>query len=220
MKHEDNWRELMNAVVYQACSDYKTAMKKLKLDSKNKEALYTKRECEAFLKGELCEALLDYPKDKLISQLKEDAEMELYYESAAPISPKLLKQAREKAGLTREEMAYKLGYNASSPYTAFESGRPIPPNKISFLLKILGVEYTEISSDGSVDKASFVDTERLREARLKAGKTMSDVSIAMGFSPSYYRNIEAGVSKLPARHLKRCAEALETTVEFITGEMI
>lgn len=158
MKHEENWRELMYAVVIRACADYKKALKRLHRNPKDKKAQYTKMECERFFNDELYKELFELPPKQLIKQIKEVVETDIYYESLPAISPKLLRQARERAGISQEEMSERMGYSSTASYYGFEAGRfRVPANRTKALLEILGVEHSELVGE---DKPVLANIER------------------------------------------------------------
>ena len=69
---EDPYEALANAIVLQACEDYRTALRKLKKNPKNQEAMSEAMECERFFRSGWYQALTSVDGEYLIRKLREE----------------------------------------------------------------------------------------------------------------------------------------------------
>ena len=70
---ENPYERLGNAIVIQAARDYRTALKKLKKNPKNKDAIEEALQIERFFGSSLYQMLTSVDGDYLISQLRKEA---------------------------------------------------------------------------------------------------------------------------------------------------
>ena len=66
--------ELANAIIVQACKDYRSALKKLKRNPRHSESQRTKGSCERFFRSEWFEVLSDLDGEALISMIRKDVD--------------------------------------------------------------------------------------------------------------------------------------------------
>lgn len=66
------YTNLANAIIIQAAKDYKKALRRLKKFPRDKEARYTKRDCERFFRSGWFERLTDLDGEVLIRKLNEE----------------------------------------------------------------------------------------------------------------------------------------------------
>ena len=69
---EDPYEALANAIVLQACEDYRTALKKIKKNPKNQDAMSEAMECEHFFRSGWYQALTSVDGEYLIRKLREE----------------------------------------------------------------------------------------------------------------------------------------------------
>lgn len=69
---EDPYERLANAIVLQAVSDYRTALKKIKAHPKNREAISEALEIEKFFRSGWYSILTDVDGEYLIRRLQEE----------------------------------------------------------------------------------------------------------------------------------------------------
>ena len=69
---EDPYEALANAIVLQACEDYRAALKKIKKNPKNQEAMSEAMECERFFRSGWYQALTSVDGEYLIRKLREE----------------------------------------------------------------------------------------------------------------------------------------------------
>ena len=69
---EDPYERLANAIVLQAVSDYRVALKKIKAHSKNREAISEALEIEKFFRSGWYSILTDVDGEYLIRRLQEE----------------------------------------------------------------------------------------------------------------------------------------------------
>ena len=68
----DPYENLANAIIVQAASDYRTALKKLKRNPKNKDAMTEAMECERFFRSDWYEYLTSVDGEYLINKLRQE----------------------------------------------------------------------------------------------------------------------------------------------------
>ena len=68
----DPYENLANAIIVQAASDYRTALKKLKRNPKNKDAMAEAMECERFFRSDWYEHLTSVDGEYLINKLRQE----------------------------------------------------------------------------------------------------------------------------------------------------
>lgn len=68
-EHEQ-YENLANGIIMQACKDYKRALKKLKKNPNKYEHLKTKRDCEKFFRSQWFKALTNLNGQTLMDKLK------------------------------------------------------------------------------------------------------------------------------------------------------
>lgn len=72
---EDNgYTRLANAIVIQAAKDYRNALKRIKVNPRNSDALHTKGEVEKFFHSGFYSALTSIDPDMLIRKLNEEVQ--------------------------------------------------------------------------------------------------------------------------------------------------
>ena len=69
---EEATTRLANAIVITAAKDYRTALKKLKRNPKNKDAMATAMECERFFRSDWYKALTSVDGEWLINKLRQE----------------------------------------------------------------------------------------------------------------------------------------------------
>ena len=69
---DENYEGLANGIVAQAVKDYRSALRRLKRDSQNNTALYTKNEVERFFNSEWFKLLTKIDPVKLMEKLNEE----------------------------------------------------------------------------------------------------------------------------------------------------
>ncbi len=69
-KENRQYEELANAIVVEACKDYRRALRKLEKKPRDKESLSTKRDCEKFFKGKWFKSLTNLDGQKLMEMLR------------------------------------------------------------------------------------------------------------------------------------------------------
>ena len=67
---KDPYANIANAVILQAVNDYRKALKRLKINNRNKEALSNKRDCERFFRSNWYRTLTSVDGEMLIIKLK------------------------------------------------------------------------------------------------------------------------------------------------------
>ena len=70
----DPYENLANAIVLQAVKDYRDALKKLKINSNNRSALYWKHDVERFFRSNWYSYLTSIDSEWLINKLKEEVQ--------------------------------------------------------------------------------------------------------------------------------------------------
>lgn len=70
---ENPYERLANAIVLQAVSDYRAALKKVRKNPKNREALDTALQIEKFFHSQWYQTLTSVDGEYLITQLREEA---------------------------------------------------------------------------------------------------------------------------------------------------
>lgn len=68
----DPWQSLANAIVISAAKDYRTALRRLRRNPKNKTALSEIAELERFFRSDWYAMLTNVPGEALIRKLKEE----------------------------------------------------------------------------------------------------------------------------------------------------
>lgn len=71
----DPYENLANAIIKQAADDYRKALKALSLNSRNKEAQATVKECEDFFRSDWYKQLTSLDGEYLIRKLKEEVDI-------------------------------------------------------------------------------------------------------------------------------------------------
>ena len=69
---EEAATRLAHAIVITAAKDYRTALKKLKRNPKNKDAMATAMECERFFRSDWYKALTSVDGEWLINKLRQE----------------------------------------------------------------------------------------------------------------------------------------------------
>ena len=69
---DDPYEALANAIVLQACEDYRAALKKIKKNPKNQEAMSKAMEIERFFRSGWYQALTSVDGEYLIRKLREE----------------------------------------------------------------------------------------------------------------------------------------------------
>lgn len=70
---ENPYERLANAVVLQAVADYRTALRKVRKNPKNREALDTALQIEKFFRSQWYQTLTSVDGEYLITQLRKEA---------------------------------------------------------------------------------------------------------------------------------------------------
>lgn len=68
----DPYNKLANAIIIQVAKDYRSALKRLKINSSNRIAMSDAMECERFFRSDWYSTLTDVDGEYLISKLREE----------------------------------------------------------------------------------------------------------------------------------------------------
>ncbi len=146
----------------------------------------------------------------------------------------LLQGARMKSGRTRKECADVLGCPPGL-IAAYEEGRKdISLPELELLAYFLGVPVAQFWSgeDEIVEPPTLPPVGQLvalrqrivavllREARLKAGKSLADMAAVLGCSPRRISEYERGQRPIPLAHLELLGEHLGVPVSYFLDEGI
>ena len=129
---------------------------------------------------------------------------------------KKLKQAREQAGLSQEELAHMLGYQSRSSINKIEAGVQKPPlSTIKAFAKALGLSPNAIVGWQETSAADCVPTRKLPRCRF--GETLTQLRIRRGYSQkSLAEALDIGRSRLSMYETGQREPDLSTLV-FISG---
>lgn len=142
-----------------------------------------------------------------------------------------IRECREKLNMSQEELANKLGYVARSSITRIEKGQnEVPLSKVPEFAKVLNTTTQYLldidASENSVlmhtstDEESIYRTagERIKLKRKELKLTQDELATYLGYSSrSSINKIEIGKSDIPFQKLKKLAEILHTTPEYLLG---
>ncbi len=102
-----------------------------------------------------------------------------------------LRDARERAGLSRAELAELVGVTASS-VKAWETGTRTPRSGTQLqLARTLGLEFEDLEHPGPAD------ADDLRWLRRSLGWTREQAAARLGIDPSALKRVEAGAELPP-----------------------
>ena len=68
----DSYETLANAIILQAVKDYRSALKRIKMNPTNRSAMSDAMECERFFRSAWYSTLTDIDGEYLISRLREE----------------------------------------------------------------------------------------------------------------------------------------------------
>ncbi|MGC9357317.1 MAG: helix-turn-helix domain-containing protein, partial [Anaerolineae bacterium] len=135
----------------------------------------------------------------------------------------LIRNARERARVSRSECGAVLGVSSSTIASYEEGAKSISLPEMELLGRYLGVSLNELRDDNvshEEEEKKYPDPElflplrhriigaRLRQARLEAGRTQQDVADMVDCSSSTISAYEYGKSSIPLSELEVIARAL------------
>lgn len=126
-----------------------------------------------------------------------------------------IKQAREKKGLTQDDLADKLKLTRTS-VSNYESGRALPPSDVLRALAcILDVSTDYLLGIGEENKFEDEDENyahedighAIKEERLRNGLTQKELAEMVGVSQSEISKFERGLAPIPLKIAEKIADA-------------
>lgn len=133
--------------------------------------------------------------------------------AAGEIRGALLQRLRGEAGLTRSEVARRVGVWDSASVAAWERGRQQPaPVNVPLLAAALGVE--------PLDLFEVTDTPCMSVLRRAAGLTLTQLAATAGMSYARCQRIEKGLIDPCATDVARLASALGTAQKRVRAAVL
>ena len=124
--------------------------------------------------------------------------------------------AREKKGMTQEQLAHKLGYKSHSSIKTIECyDREIPETMLIPLAEALDVSPNYFRDDNDVELETKDILKRLRKS---AGHSNTfELCKALGISQTAYSSYESGKRKPSTSQLIMIADYYNVSVDYILG---
>jgi transcriptional regulator with XRE-family HTH domain len=123
-------------------------------------------------------------------------------------SSEFFKQVRDKLDLSQAEFANLLG--VSRNYVSMIEGGREPSDSLKFLVERIA-EGSEMSAAGKRGRGGDADVtprSRLKQARLAAGLTMSELAERTGYQIGYLQALEDGLARISESFVEKVCAAL------------
>ena len=124
---------------------------------------------------------------------------------------------REKAGLTRKELARKLNVSLTAVKN-WETGPSTPKlTKYSEIAKVLNIDVRDMGLDANLDLNKIGD--RIKYARLLRGMSIEAFSYEFGFAIQTVKSWESHTAEVSEPSLGRISRALDIPASFFDMEV-